>query len=103
MSKPRTTLQHLLEQITGVKKVYFQAPSSVQMVYPCVRYSKSPPATKYADDMRYFGLNRYNLIVIDKDPDSMIPQRILDSFEYCSVDRFYASNNLNHTSITLYF
>lgn len=103
MSNSREKLSQILNGIEGVKKAYFQPPASVQMVYPCIRYSKSPPATKHADNVRYFGRDRYNLIVIDKDPDSEIPQRILDTFEYCSIDRFYTANNLNHTSITLYF
>lgn len=103
MSKPRAILSQILNGIEGVRKAYFQPPASVQMVYPCIRYSKASPATKHADNMRYFGLNRYNLIVIDKDPDSEIPQRILDAFDYCSIDRVYTADNLNHTSMTLYF
>lgn len=103
MSKPREMLQEFLEGIPGVKKVYFQPPATMQMVYPCIRYTKTIPIVRYADDIRYFGKNRYDLIVIDKDPDSKIPDRILKTFTYCSIDRPYTANNLHHTAMTLFF
>lgn len=103
MSKPREMLQEFLESIPGVKKVYFQAPATVRMVYPCIRYSKSVPASRNADNIHYFGKNRYDLTVIDPDPDSEIPDHIRKTFTYCSIDRIYTASNLNHTSMTLYF
>lgn len=103
MSKPREMLQELFEEIYGVKAVYFQAPSSTRMVYPCIRYSKSRPAVRHADNLRYFSKNCYDVVVIDKDPDSKIPQHILNAFTYCSIDRTYTKDNLNHTVMTLYF
>lgn len=103
MSKPWQMLQEFLESIPGVKKAYFQAPATVKMVYPCVRYSKSVPMIRNADNIHYFGKNRYDLIVIDPNPDSEIPDHILKNFTYCSIDRVYTANNLYHTSMTLYF
>lgn len=103
MSKPRELLQEYLEELPGVKKVYFQAPSTVRMVYPCIRYSKSVPSNRFADNVRYLHKNRYDLVVIDPDPDSKIPDYILKTFTYSSIDRTYTANNLNLTAMSIYF
>lgn len=101
--KSRLDLQLALEKIKGVRKVYFQPPASVRLVYPCVIYELSNKWSKRADDMRYIKGNRYQLKLIEKEADSPISELILDSFDYCSFDRAYTSNNLYHNVFTLYF
>lgn len=103
MSKPREMLQEYLEDLPGVKGVYFQPPSKTKMVYPCIRYSRSIPASRNADNMRYYDKNRYDLVVIDPNPDTKIPDYILNTFTYCSMGRPYTADNLNHYPMTIYF
>jgi hypothetical protein len=97
----RLDLQAKLEKILGSGNVYFQPPA--RMNYPCIKYSLSGIATKRADNAIYNSINRYEVIVIDYDPDSTIHTKILESFRMCSFDRAYKANNLNHFVLTLYF
>lgn len=99
----RLFLQKKLEEIPGVEKVYFQPPSSVRMVYPCIRYSKGRTRSFRADNFVYRFNQGYNVIVITPDPDSPIPQYIAEHFQMAEVDSTYVSDNLYHTPITLYY
>lgn len=99
----RLRLQALLEAIPGVAGVYFQPPETIKMEYPAIRYSLDNYWGRRADNKRYLGKKRYNLIVIDYDPDSIIPDQVIQAFEYCSLDRWYKGDNLNHWSLTLYY
>lgn len=95
---------HALLKDNGYEEnVYFQPPPTVSMKYPCVRYTRGSVEARYADDIRYLHKDRYELIVIDPNPDSEIPDLILDNFRYSRLDRRYTTDNLNHTSITVYF
>lgn len=99
----RLELHEELCAILETNRVYFQPPASVQMKYPCIRYSKGRPDLKRANDKIYKNTNRYEITVIDYDPDSEIPDKILNHFQMCSWDRAYTSDNLNHTVLTLYY
>lgn len=92
----------LEEEILGSRNVYFQPPASTKMNYPAIRFSLSDIQTSYADNSIYKRMNRYEIIVIDYDPESEIVNKLL-TLPYCSFDRFYTSDNLNHFVFTLYF
>ena len=85
------------------RNVYYQPPESTTMRYPGIRYSKNSPNLKRANDEIYHQINRYEVTVIDYDPDSEIPDKILRHFQMCSIDRTYVADNLNHTVLTLYY
>lgn len=99
----RLKLHEELCEILGTKNVYFQPPASVKMIYPCIRYSLSSVDSIYANDKNYKNTKRYEIIVIDRDPDSDIYEKILNHFEMCGFDRPYVSDNLNHWVLTLYY
>lgn len=99
----RLNLQTMLEKILGSRNVYFQPPESKKLSYPCIIYSFSGKDIKCANDMLYQSTNRYEIVVIDMDSESMIPDHILRSFPMCRLDRAYTSENLYHYIITLYF
>ena len=84
-------------------RVYFQPPASKLMKYPCIRYSKSNPSVKRANNKIYNSVDRYEVIVIDPNPDSVIADNILSHFQMCSIDRRYTADNLNHTVLILYY
>jgi hypothetical protein len=84
-------------------RVYFQPPASLKMKYPCIRYSKSTPRSNYANDGVYKTMNKYDGVVIDPNPDSVLPDEILHSLPMCSLGDPYAADNLNHFPFTLYF
>ena len=98
----RLKLQTLLENYLGSKNVYYQPPESFKMEYPCIRYSKSRPDVKHADNVKYLNKDRYEIIVIDRRPDNKVIKDLL-TMSYSSFDRHYVSNNLHHDIINLYF
>ena len=98
----RLELQALLEKILGSKNVYYQPPESLKMGYPAIKYSKSKIDTRKANNSTYSKLTRYDLIVISKLPDNPAIDKLLE-LPYCSYDRSYKVDNLNHDSLTLYY
>jgi len=98
----RIELQTKLQELLGNKNVYYQPPETLKMEYPCIRYSKSNINSRHADDIKYSTINRYELIVIDKRPDNIVIEKILN-LPYSEHDRHYVSNNLHHDVIILYF
>lgn len=83
--------------------VYFQPPSGIKLVYPCVIYQKNGKRNRYGNDKLYLGTQQYSMTVIDRDPDSTIADEIEKHFQYCSITGNYTMDNLNHASLTLYY
>lgn len=98
----RLDLQYKLEELLGVRHVYFQPPASVTMEYPAIKYSKSRIDTKKANDSTYSKFIRYELIVISKKPEDPVIDKLL-ALPYCSYDRSYKADNLYHDVLSLYF
>lgn len=98
----RVGLQQKLEAILGSDAVYFQPPPSLRLEYPCIVYHKQSIDTEHADNKIYLKNDMYQLIAIDLDPDTTLPDDILDEFEMISADRFYTADNLYHYPFTLY-
>ena len=99
----RLDLQAIFEEILGSRNVYFQPPPSVQMKYDAIRYSLSGKDLLRANNKIYRSTNKYDGVVITKDPDTTIPDDILNAFEMCSFGRPYIADNLYHYPFTLYF
>ena len=70
----RLLLQAKLEEILGSRNVYFQPPSGFQMQYPCIVYSRDRKDEKFADDRLYNKTMCYRVTIIDRDPDSEVPE-----------------------------
>lgn len=98
--RTRRDLHIILKKITD--NVYFQPPESLKIIYPCIIYSRDYKNTQYADNLSYIHKNRYSIIVIDKDPDSLLPDKVAD-LPCASFSRHYTSDNLNHDAFDLYF
>lgn len=90
-------------EILGTRNVYFQPPATVKMKYPCIKYSLAGESRKRANNQNYSTVNRYEVIVIDSDPDSDIPNKVGNHFQMCSFDRAYVADNLNHRVYTIYY
>lgn len=98
----RLNLQKILEDVLGSRNVYFQPPESIKLKYPCIIYEEARGRSVRANNKLYMYRKRYNLILIDKDPDTVIPDRIRE-LPLCDTDRIYKSDNLYHFSFTLYY
>ena len=98
----RTELHEDLVKILGSRNVYFQPPSSLTMQYPCIRYKREAIDSDFANDARYLTRKKYQVIVIDKDPDSEIIEKLL-TYPMCSHNCHYVADNLNHDVFTIYY
>ena len=98
----RSTLQTQLEELLGSRNVYFQPPPSIKMNYPCIVYHMSNIDLLHADNSLYKYDKRYTLMVIDRNPESLIPDKILQ-LPFCSFSRMYTTDGLNHSVFELYF
>ncbi len=97
---PRLDLHALLGTLAD--HVYFQPPATMQMQYPCVVYQQDYARTEFAGNKPYVYSKRYQITVIDRDPDSLIPDKIA-MLETALFDRHFTANNLHHSVFTLYF
>lgn len=96
----RQQLHQLLKDLCD--HVYFQPPANVQMQYPCIVYNRDYAETLYAGNFPYRNTPRYQVTVIDQDPDSAIPNKVA-ALPTSSFERYYAADNLNHDVFTLFF
>lgn len=99
----RPELQQLLKSLFDKNPhVYHNPPPSVKLVYPCIVYKLVGMPDRYADNKPYFRHRRYQLTVIDPDPDSRLREKVAE-LKWCNFDRPFVSDNLNHYVFTLYF
>lgn len=99
----RLELQSALENILDSDHVYFQPPATIKMSYPAIVYSLDNDLHLRANNELYYHKKRYSVTVIDKNPDTTIPDSLLYAFEYCSFDRHFKADNLNHYVLTIYY
>lgn len=98
----RLALQSLLTEILGTSNVYFQPPSNLQMQYPCIVYERDYAVTHFADDKPYRHTKRYQVTVIDANPDSTILDDVA-ALPMCTYVRGFKADNLNHDIYNLYY
>lgn len=98
----RIELHSLLQELLGSSNVYYQPPESIKMQYDAIRYSKKDIMTRHANDGKYMMRDYYELIVISRLPDHPVIKKLL-ALPYCSYDRHYVADNLNHDVLTIYY
>lgn len=99
----RLQLHEKLCEILGSRNVYFQPPESIKLIYDCIIYKTKNRNDLMADDARYRGLVEYEVMFISRDPDSEIPERLMESFNYISSSRTFTVDNLHHELFILYY
>lgn len=98
----RLDLHQIFKDIDGVLGVYFQPPANVEMKYPAIVYNRDFVDTEFAGNKPYKHAKRYLVTVIDKNPDSGIPDKVLD-IPTCVFVRHFTADGLNHDVHQLYF
>lgn len=98
----RLALQSLLEGLLGSRDVYFQPPANVQMQFPCIVYGQDKTVTRFAGNKPYRHAKRYMVTVIDRNPDSDIPDKVA-MLPLCIHNRTYTADNLHHDVFNMYF
>lgn len=84
-------------------KLYFQPPNGTKLKYPCAIYKLQNIDIDHADDKVYKNMKGYQVTIIDADPDSAYPDRLMDQFRHIRFDRFFTNDNLNHYVFTIYY
>lgn len=98
----RLDLQAMLEKLLGSDEVYFQPPASIKMQYPAIVYRRYKIDNSHADDDVYKQSLRYEVIVIDTDPDSEIVFKV-SQLSRCEHENHYTADGLNHDVFKLYY
>ena len=100
----RLNLHEVFCKILNNNNVYQQPPASVRMSYPCIKYTRYPCADKHnANDKLYMSTDKYEVTVIDRNPNSDIPTKIVSVFPMCVFDRSYVADNLYHFVFTIFY
>jgi hypothetical protein len=72
------------------------------MQYPCIIYRRDGSQTEYAENRKYHHTKRYQVTVVDRNPDT----ELSDKWKNCRSVRLIAifpAENLNHYVFTLFF
>lgn len=99
----RLELHEKLCEVLGTRNVYFQPPETIKLKYPCIIYNSVNPDVVRADDAVYNITKCYDLLLIEKDCDSLKYCDILKAFPMCRCNRSFITDGLFHNSLTLYF
>jgi hypothetical protein len=97
---PRLQLQAVLEDI--VEPVYFQPPDNTKIKYPCIVYERDSSWTIFAGNGPYARKKRYQVTVIDRNPDSELPDEV-EALPYCQFQRHFSARDLHHYVYVLFF
>lgn len=97
----RLDLHNLLLSIGG-PNVYYQVPSNLTMKYPAIKYSINKIENKHADNSVYCQDKSYSIIIMSKDADCDVVDKI-SKLPKCSFDRKFIQDNIYHTIFNLYY
>lgn len=100
----RYLLHNELLRILGdnTRHVYFQPPENLTMEYPCIVYERHDIDNVHANNEVYLQGCRYRIIVIDKNPDSLIVER-MSQFPTARHEKHYVVNGLHHDTFIVIF
>jgi hypothetical protein len=65
-------------------------------------YQRDYAVTQFADNKPYSRKKRYQVTIIDEDPNSELPE-LIANLPLSSYDRFFAVGDLNHDIYNVYF
>lgn len=99
----RLKLHQVLENVLENKSVYYQPPESLKLQYPCIVYHTDNGNTDFANNMPYVFKRNYNLILIVRDPDSDLVEKLAMALPGITLDRTYKTEGLNHYVYSLYY
>jgi hypothetical protein len=102
MARPLSELQALMGSLGGVQEAYIQVPPT-GLQYPCIMIERgSSSDVKFADNLKFHLLKAYTITVVDRSPDSAIPD-LVEGLPKVRFDRFFRTDNLNHFVFQMFF
>lgn len=97
----RLDLHKKLVAALGSDHVYFQPPATVKMVYPCIVYARYDEYARHADNTKYLKATGYQVTVIDRNPDSDIPDRV-GLIPLSRRNSHFVADGLHHDVFSIY-
>lgn len=82
--------------------VYFQPDQNVRLSYPAIIYQRDRVSHRLANNESYFRRKGYQITIIDRNPDSKIPDEIA-RLPYTSFAAHNVADGLNHDVYITYF
>lgn len=102
MARTLTELQTLMKGLDGVKDAYIQPPTN-GMQYPCIMIERGLQSdVSFADNLKYVLKKGYTITVMDRSPDSPIPD-LVEGLQHSRYDRSFKTAGLNHFVFQLFF
>jgi hypothetical protein len=98
----RGILGSILGQEPEAVNVYFQPPGGHTLKFPCIIYALDKLNTSRADNLNYKITPTYEIKVIVADPDTPIPQRLMEDIPTCRFHRTYTENGMHHYILSAY-
>lgn len=98
----RLELHEILCGVLKSRHVYFQPPETTRMEYPAIVYNLENLSQRFADNRQYKKDTEYEVTIIDKNPDSEIPNRLMET-RIARFGRSYQADNLNHWVFNVYY
>lgn len=99
----RFELQDILEAfVPDGSKVYFQPEENIALVYPCIVYQRDYSETSFADNFPWRNTPRYQVTIMDRNPDSDISVNV-SKLPMCTFERYFTKGDLNHDIYKLYY
>ena len=102
MNNRRLEFSQILRDTTDIKNVYFQPQGDDKLTFPAIIYNLNKVKVDYADGIKYRNKTAYRVLVIDPDPDTVLPTKIHE-LPLCKFDSYYKANNLNHYAFTVFY
>lgn len=92
----RLELHQMLCALLGRKdRVYYQPPSNVSLVYPCIVYSLDRIHTEFGNNMHYYNSHQYTVTYITKKADDLFYEK-LAAVPQLTMEQKFISDNLYH-------
>jgi len=98
----RDELNEIFVEMLGSRNVYFQPDPNYIMDYPAIVYEMDGQHAAFADNSPWRRKDRYQVTLIDRDPDVPVRRKI-ETLVECTFTRSFVSSGLNHFIYSLYF
>lgn len=100
MGRPQSDLHEILKALAP--HVYFLPPEGQKLEYPCIVYMVDDEAREYADNRPFRITDRYQITVMDRDPDSETRKKVRE-LPMCDFDRAFIADHLHHFVYNLHY
>lgn len=98
-------LRDILYTIHNTENVYYDPPTSIQMKFPCFRFTMNNTNVTYADNFTYLRKPRWTVTYITRDVEDIEPliKDMFDNFKYLVQETQFKAENLQHVVFNLYY